>query len=61
MGPALCEPGQFLNTVFISLSVKWLGMGVIGIALAMGLDWCIKAALDVWRLKSGKWKEKKVI
>ena len=37
-----------------------IGM-IIGIALAMGLDWCIKAALDVWRLKSGKWKEKKVI
>ena len=39
----------------------WLKMGVIGIALAMGLDWCIKGALDVIRWKSGKWKNFKVI
>ncbi len=39
----------------------WLNMGVIGIALAMGLDWCIKAALDIFRWKSGKWTEHKVI
>lgn len=39
----------------------WLHMGVIGIALAMGLDWCIKAALDIARFRSGKWKNKKVI
>ena len=49
------------RTILSFILAKWLGMGVIGIALAMGLDWCIKAALDVWRLKSGKWKEKKVI
>ena len=30
-------------------------------ALAMVLDWCIKAALDIWRFRSGKWKNKKVI
>lgn len=39
----------------------WLNMGVIGIALAMGLDWCIKAALDIFRWKSGKWTQFKVI
>ena len=36
-------------------------MGVIGIALAMVLDWCIKAALDIYRFRSGKWKNRKVI
>ena len=39
----------------------WLNMGVIGIALAMGLDWCIKATLDIFRWKSGKWTDHKVI
>ena len=34
----------------------WMNMGVIGIALAMGLDWYIKAALDIWR-----WKQFQVI
>lgn len=36
-------------------------MGVVGIALAMGLDWCIKGALDIIRWRSGKWKQFKVI
>ena len=39
----------------------WLGMGIVGIAWAMVLDWCLKAVLDVIRYKGGKWKEKKVI
>ena len=33
----------------------------LGIALAMVLDWCIKAALDIWRFRSGKWRNKKII
>ncbi len=39
----------------------WMEMGVIGIALAMVLDWCIKAALDIWRFKTGKWMNKRII
>jgi Na+-driven multidrug efflux pump len=39
----------------------WLGMGVIGIALAMVLDWCIKAVLDIWRFNTGKWMNRKII
>ena len=39
----------------------YLGMGIIGIAWAMVLDWCLKALLDVLRLRSGKWKNKRVI
>ena len=49
------------RTFFSFLLAKWLGMGVIGIALAMVLDWCIKAALDIFRFRSGKWRNRHVI
>ncbi len=49
------------RTLLSFLLAKWLGMGVIGIALAMVLDWCIKAALDIWRFRSGKWKNYRII
>jgi Na+-driven multidrug efflux pump len=49
------------RTLLSYILALWLDMGVIGIALAMVLDWCIKAALDIWRFRSGKWKNKKVI
>ena len=49
------------RTFLSFLLAKWLGMGVIGIALAMVMDWCIKAALDILRFRSGKWTENKVI
>lgn len=49
------------RTFLSYLLALWLRMGVIGIALAMVLDWCIKAALDIWRFRSGKWKNRKVI
>lgn len=49
------------RTILSFILGLWLHMGVVGIALAMGLDWCIKAALDLFRWKSGKWTEHKVI
>jgi len=49
------------RTLFSFLFGLWLGLGVVGIALAMGADWCIKGALDIWRWKSGRWKAFKVI
>lgn len=49
------------RTFLSFLLAKWLGMGVIGITLAMVLDWCIKAVINIWRFKSGKWKDKRVI
>ena len=49
------------RTFLSFLLAKWLGMGVIGITVAMVLDWCIKAALDILRFRSGKWKSFKVI
>ncbi len=51
----------FCRTLLSYILALWLNMGVIGIALAMVLDWCIKGALDIWRFRSGKWKDKKVI
>ena len=39
----------------------WLNMGIVGIAWAMVLDWCLKALLDVWRFRSNKWKNMQVI
>ncbi len=39
----------------------WMKLGVIGIAIAMGLDWCIKGVICVLRWRSGKWKSFKVI
>ena len=49
------------RTILSFALAKWMGMGVIGITLAMVLDWCIKAAINLWRFKSGKWKNKRVI
>ena len=49
------------RTFLSFLLARWLGMGVIGIALAMVLDWCIKAALDIFRFRGGKWARNRVI
>ena len=48
----------------VSLSVVfgiWLDLGVIGVALAMVCDWCIKAALLLARYRAGKWKALRVL
>ena len=55
------------RTLLSFLLVRWISwpngfeLGVIGIAIAMVLDWCIKAALDIMRFRSGKWKSKNLI
>lgn len=49
------------RTLLSFLLAKRLGLGVIGITLAMVMDWCIKAALDIFRFRSGKWKENRII
>ncbi len=51
----------FCRTLLSYVLALWLHLGVIGITLAMVMDWCIKAALDIARFRSGKWKDKKVI
>ena len=49
------------RTLLSFVLAKWLHMGVIGITLAMVLDWCLKACLDIWRYRSGRWKNRQVI
>lgn len=38
-----------------------MGLGVIGVALAMCCDWMIRAAIFLGRLKSGVWKQFRVV
>ena len=50
--------------VRVALSIVlgvWLNLGVIGIALAMAGDWCIKAVILLFRYKSGAWKSFRVL
>lgn len=58
------------TSIFATLCVRlvlsyilayWLNMGVIGIAWAMCMDWCARCILFIIRLKSGKWKQFKLI
>ncbi len=37
------------------------GMGVIGIALAMSFDWCVRAVAFYIRFRGGKWKKYQLI
>lgn len=51
-----------LSTVAVRLVLSYLlgvaaNMGVIGIALAMACDWCVRAVIFFRRYQSGKWKE----
>ncbi len=50
-----------LRTALSFLLALWLHMGVVGIALAMGIDWTVKAVLDLLRYRGGRWRSLKVI
>ncbi len=50
-----------LRTALSFVLALWLHLGVVGIALAMGIDWTVKAALDLLRYRGGKWRGMKVI
>ncbi|MBD5445071.1 MAG: MATE family efflux transporter [Lachnospiraceae bacterium] len=55
-----------LSTIAGRLFLSYLlgivfNMGVIGIAIAMVIDWVIRAGIFIWRQKSGKWKEFRVV
>ena len=50
-----------VRLVFSELFGIGLHMGVIGIALAMCLDWTSRGIILWWRFKQGKWKQMKVI
>ena len=50
-----------LRTALSFILGLWLNMGIVGIAWAMVLDWCLKAALDVLRFRSNRWRSHRVI
>lgn len=57
---------SIFTTVGVRLVLSWLfavglNLGVMGIAWAMCADWTARGGLYLLRLKSGKWKEHKVI
>lgn len=39
----------------------YLGLGVLGVWIAMTIDWAARSAANLWRLKSGKWMKKAVV
>lgn len=57
---------SIITTVLVRLACSLLfavvlNLGVIGIAYAMCLDWIVRGAIFYVRMKSGKWKEFKII
>ena len=50
-----------VRLVFSVLFGILLHMGVIGIALAMGMDWLVRAVIFWFRFKIGKWKTFQVV
>ena len=57
---------SIITTIGVRLAASVLfavtfGMGVMGIALAMSLDWCVRAAVFYIRFQSGKWKYRQLI
>lgn len=57
---------SILSTLLVRLTLSYLlgvvfGMGVMGIAWAMCADWLVRAVFLVARLRSGAWKEKRVV
>ena len=39
---------------------KYFGLGVIGIKIAMAIDWAFRSIMFLTRYKSGKWQKSKV-
>ena len=49
---------QDIVTIFKLLNFPGVGMGVMGVWIAMFVDWCVRTAFFLWRLISGKWLTK---
>jgi Na+-driven multidrug efflux pump len=57
---------SIFTTVCVRLVLSYvfavvLNWGVMGIAWAMCFDWMVRGALNYLRLKSGKWKQLRVV
>ncbi len=50
-----------IRLVFSAIFAIWMNLGVIGIAIAMCLDWTIRGIIFWVRFRQGKWKTFKVI
>ena len=55
-----------VTTIFVRLLLSYVlgilcNMGVIGIAIAMVIDWLVRAVIFWWRQKTGEWKKNQVI
>lgn len=50
-----------VRVIFSMILGLWMNMGVIGIALAMAIDWGVKAFLTLYRYLSKKWQNFQVI
>lgn len=40
---------------------KTFGLGVLGVWIAMTLDWVVRAALFIWRYRGSRWEQQRVI
>ena len=40
---------------------RYLGLEVLGVWIAMVLDWCVRTVCFIWRYRSGKWKGKAAV
>ena len=45
----------------VALLGLWLGWGVIGVAIGMSIDLVFRGAIFLWRLKSRKWTQFRLI
>ena len=57
---------SLFTTIGVRLVFSWIlavgmGMGVVGIALAMAFDWCSRAVILFLRFRSGAWRRFQVI
>lgn len=74
MSSGLRAAGDVKFTTIVSIGATTVGrlslsyllgsvcnLGVIGIAMAMCCDWTVQAVLYIWRLRSRKWKQFRVV
>ena len=53
---------MWLFRILFSLILgQWMGLGAVGVWLAMCLDWVFRAIVFCWRFHSRKWQTKRVI
>ena len=56
-----CISMVLFRIVFGFLLAQQFGMGVIGVWLAMQIDWAFRIICFVWRFLSGVWEKKQLI